>query len=99
MTSDYTYRATRCAGDGYVLVGDAFGFMDPIYSSGVLLAFKSGELAADADVGLLGDTLQALGERAVARYLEASTSSRRAVAESLAAQTSLLVTPYLEPAP
>ncbi len=47
VTSDYTYRATRCAGDGYVLVGDAFGFMDPIYSSGVLLAFKSGELAAD----------------------------------------------------
>ncbi len=63
------------------------------------LARQRGELAADADVGLLGDTLQALGERAVARYLEASTSSRRAVAESLAAQTSLLVTPYLEPAP
>lgn len=47
VTSDYTYRATRCAGDGYLLIGDAFGFMDPIYSSGVLLAFKSGELAAD----------------------------------------------------
>jgi len=31
-----------------VLVGDAFGFLDPLYSSGVLLALKSGELAADA---------------------------------------------------
>jgi flavin-dependent dehydrogenase len=29
-------------------VGDAFGFLDPIYSSGVLLALKSGELAADS---------------------------------------------------
>ena len=31
-----------------MLVGDAFGFLDPLYSSGVLLALKSGELAADA---------------------------------------------------
>ena len=40
----------RVAGDGWVLVGDAFGFLDPLYSSGVLLALKSGELAADAIV-------------------------------------------------
>lgn len=46
-TSDYSYRATCSAGDGHVLVGDAFGFLDPVYSSGVLLALKSGELAAD----------------------------------------------------
>ena len=36
------------AGDGWVLVGDAFGFLDPLYSSGVLLALRSGEMAADA---------------------------------------------------
>ena len=36
------------AGNGWVLVGDAFGFLDPLYSSGVLLALKSGEYAADA---------------------------------------------------
>ncbi len=48
VTRDYSYRATRIAGDGWVLVGDAFGFLDPLYSSGVLLALKSGELAADA---------------------------------------------------
>lgn len=47
-TKDYTYRAKQAAGDGWVLVGDAFGFLDPLYSSGVLLALKSGELAADA---------------------------------------------------
>jgi len=47
-TRDYSYRATQVAGNGWVMVGDAFGFLDPLYSSGVLLALKSGELAADA---------------------------------------------------
>ncbi|MBI3407298.1 MAG: tryptophan 7-halogenase [Planctomycetes bacterium] len=47
-TKDYSYRSTKVAGDGWVLIGDAFGFLDPLYSSGVLLALKSGELAADA---------------------------------------------------
>ena len=47
-TKDYSYRSKQVAGDGWVLVGDAFGFLDPLYSSGVLLALKSGELAADA---------------------------------------------------
>jgi flavin-dependent dehydrogenase len=57
-TKDYSYRTTRAAGDGWVLVGDAWGFLDPLYSSGVLLALKSGELAADAIVDGLkkGDT-------------------------------------------
>jgi flavin-dependent dehydrogenase len=49
-TKDYSYRSKQVAGDGWVLVGDAFGFLDPLYSSGVLLALKSGELAADAIV-------------------------------------------------
>jgi flavin-dependent dehydrogenase len=47
-TKDYSYRSRQAAGDGWVLVGDAFGFLDPLYSSGVLLALKSGSLAADA---------------------------------------------------
>ncbi|MGQ0633369.1 MAG: NAD(P)/FAD-dependent oxidoreductase [Planctomycetaceae bacterium] len=44
---EYSYRSQRAAGDGWVLVGDAFGFLDPLYSSGVLLALRSGEMAAD----------------------------------------------------
>ena len=44
---EYSYRSRQVAGDGWVLVGDAFGFLDPLYSSGVLLALKSGQLAAD----------------------------------------------------
>jgi flavin-dependent dehydrogenase len=50
---DFSYHAKRVAGDGWVLVGDAFGFIDPIYSSGVFLAMKSGEMAADAIVEAL----------------------------------------------
>jgi len=45
---EYSYRAKKVAGNGWVLVGDAFGFLDPLYSSGVLLALKSGSMAADA---------------------------------------------------
>src|SRR5262249_42896889 len=58
---EYSYRAKQAAGDGWVLVGDAFGFLDPLYSSGVLLALKSGQLAADAVVDGLkkGDTSRA----------------------------------------
>ncbi len=48
VTSDFSYRSRRVAGDGWVLVGDAFAFLDPVYSSGVFLALKSGEFAADA---------------------------------------------------
>lgn len=48
VLKDFSYRATRCAGDGWALIGDAFGFLDPMYSSGVFLALKSGEMAADA---------------------------------------------------
>ncbi|MCI0638125.1 MAG: tryptophan 7-halogenase [Gemmataceae bacterium] len=49
-TKDYSYRSKEVAGHGWVLIGDAFGFLDPLYSSGVLLALRSGEMAADAIV-------------------------------------------------
>lgn len=48
VAKEYSYRSSKVAGDGWVLVGDAFGFLDPLYSSGILLALKSGALAADA---------------------------------------------------
>jgi flavin-dependent dehydrogenase len=47
-TKDFSYRTTRLAGEGWVLIGDAVGFLDPIYSSGLQLAFRSGMMAADA---------------------------------------------------
>ncbi|HMP60978.1 MAG TPA: NAD(P)/FAD-dependent oxidoreductase, partial [Gemmatales bacterium] len=45
---EYSYRSKQAAGDGWVMVGDAFGFLDPLYSSGVLLALTSAAMAADA---------------------------------------------------
>lgn len=82
-TKDYTYRASRAAGDGWVLVGDAFGFLDPLYSSGVLLALKSGQLAADAIVeGLAnGDTSQAQLGKWEAGYVQGMNRMRRLVCE------------------
>ncbi len=47
-TKDFSYRAQQTVGEGWVLIGDAFGFIDPVYSSGVLLAMASAEMAADA---------------------------------------------------
>jgi len=47
VLSDFSYSSRRCAGEGWILIGDAFGFLDPMYSSGVFLALKSAEMAAD----------------------------------------------------
>ncbi len=43
---DFTFRYLNNAGPRWMLVGDAAGFIDPIFSSGVMLAVKSGHLAA-----------------------------------------------------
>ncbi len=51
--ADYSYLATRMAGDRWVAVGDAAAFLDPIFSTGVLLAMQGGVEAAEAiDAGL-----------------------------------------------
>jgi len=46
--SDYSYRNSRFTGDRWMLAGDAAGFIDPIFSTGVFLAILSGEQCADA---------------------------------------------------
>src|SRR5258705_5363526 len=46
--ADYSYLGTRLAGDRWVAVGDAAAFLDPIFSTGVLLAMQAGLEAADA---------------------------------------------------
>jgi flavin-dependent dehydrogenase len=48
LTSEYTHHARHCAAPGLLLAGDAFAFLDPVFSSGVMLALKSGVLAGDA---------------------------------------------------
>ena len=46
-TGNYSYNAETFAGPGYLMVGDACGFIDPVFSTGVYLAMNSGFLAAD----------------------------------------------------
>ena len=46
VVKDWSYTSERLVGDGYILVGDAACFVDPLFSSGVHLALMSGVLAA-----------------------------------------------------
>jgi flavin-dependent dehydrogenase len=48
VAKEYSYWTKQHSGDGWVLIGDAFGFIDPIYSSGVYFALVMGEKAADS---------------------------------------------------
>lgn len=52
-TGDYSYRNEKFTGDRWILAGDAAGFIDPVFSSGVFLAILSGEEAAKAILGAL----------------------------------------------
>jgi flavin-dependent dehydrogenase len=47
-TGDFSYRNSKLTGERWLLAGDAAGFVDPVFSSGVYLALLSGEQAADA---------------------------------------------------
>ena len=63
VTGEYSYRSRYWAADGLVLVGDAFAFLDPVFSSGVFLALRGGELAAEA-----ADRALASGDCSAARF-------------------------------
>jgi flavin-dependent dehydrogenase len=52
-SADYSYRQSRLTGDRWMLAGDAAGFIDPVFSSGVFLALLAGEQCADTlDISL-----------------------------------------------
>jgi flavin-dependent dehydrogenase len=46
-TGNYSYRAERMSGNGYIMLGDAFAFIDPVFSTGVYLAMNSAFRGAD----------------------------------------------------
>ena len=54
IEGDYSYKIDRLAGPGWLLVGDALRFVDPIFSTGVDVAMFSANFAADAIVEILG---------------------------------------------
>ncbi len=78
---DFSYVSHRIAGDGWVMAGDAFGFLDPIYSTGVFLALKSAELAADSvnEAFRHGDFSAARLGRHGAEYLAGMEAMRKLV--------------------
>lgn len=47
VTNEFSFHAKHCASEGLLLVGDAFSFLDPVFSSGLMLAMKSGVMAAE----------------------------------------------------
>ncbi len=74
ITSEYSRHSKHCAAPGLLLLGDAFAFLDPVFSSGVMLALKSGVLAADAvHEGLVA------GDLSPARFTEYGASMREGV--------------------
>ena len=57
-TGNYSYHSERMYGDRHIMLGDAFAFVDPVFSSGVMLAMNSAFLGAEAvdDAGQLHRT-------------------------------------------
>jgi len=58
-TGNYSYHSERMTGDGYLMVGDAWAFIDPVFSSGVYLAMNSSMLGADVVEKVLTDPASA----------------------------------------
>jgi len=75
-TGNYSYTCKRMSGRNWLMVGDAFAFLDPIFSTGVYLAMYTAEKAADVVVGALREParerrLQRAYEREVRNGLSA----------------------------
>ena len=78
LTSEYSFHTRHCATEGLLLAGDAFCFLDPVFSSGVMLALKSGVLAADAiDAGFNRGDLSCASFTEYARTLRAGIENMR----------------------
>jgi flavin-dependent dehydrogenase len=67
VTGNYSYDSSQMAGPGWILVGDAFAFLDPVFSSGVFLAMDGAERAVEVVDGALRDPRR---EAALQRRLE-----------------------------
>lgn len=78
---EYSYKAKKGAGDGWVLVGDAYGFLDPLYSSGLMLALTSASMAADAVAEALhaNDVSEARLQKWVPEHVKAMDRMRHLV--------------------
>ncbi|NLG60114.1 MAG: NAD(P)/FAD-dependent oxidoreductase, partial [Gammaproteobacteria bacterium] len=66
-TGNYSYGCTRMSGPGWVMAGDAYAFIDPVFSSGVFLAMLSAEQASEVVDGALREPAR---ERALQKAME-----------------------------
>jgi flavin-dependent dehydrogenase len=67
VTGNYSYDSMQMGGPGWVLIGDAFAFLDPVFSSGVYLAMSGAEQAVSVVDAALREPAT---ERALLRKLE-----------------------------
>src|SRR5215471_2874976 len=65
-TGNYSYASQRYGGDGYILIGDAAAFIDPLFSTGVMMAMSGGAVGADVVHAWLDDNC--LGRRLMRKY-------------------------------
>jgi flavin-dependent dehydrogenase len=65
-TANYSYDSRRYGGDGYILIGDAAAFIDPLFSSGVMMAMSSAALGVQVVHAWLDD--RTLGEKLMRNY-------------------------------
>jgi ABC-type nitrate/sulfonate/bicarbonate transport system ATPase subunit/flavin-dependent dehydrogenase len=72
---NYSYVMDRLAGNGWLLVGDAARFVDPVFSSGVSVALESAKRAADAFVQAIGQ-----GDLSAARFSDYEKTIRAGIA-------------------
>ena len=79
-TGEYSYRNQYCSMDGLVLAGDALGFLDPVFSSGVFLALKSGAILADeVDLALSTGSVTARSFDGYGKKMQSSIETMRKI--------------------
>jgi flavin-dependent dehydrogenase len=66
-TGNYSYRAGRMSGNNFIMLGDAYAFIDPVFSTGVYIAMKSAFLGADVVTAFLHQP-GAEADRALRRF-------------------------------
>lgn len=90
-TSDFSYFNRRFAGDRLLRVGDAAGFMDPIFSAGVFLAMWSGKIAAET----LGEAI-ATGQPGGRRFAKYERRVRHSINQYWRMVENYYTTPFME---
>src|SRR5262249_44246407 len=74
ITREFSFHARHCGVEGLLLAGDAFAFLDPVFSSGLMFALKSGVMAGD----MVAEALDA-GDISAARFAPYASAMREGI--------------------